>query len=305
MGMSFSYAEDPGSDKPLDVLAAALAGGTVVPVMLDTADVYGPYTNERLIGDALGRHGNAGAFVASKGGLVATGRGNGTRVDGRPTHLRSAVDQTLDRLGLDRLDLYYLHRIDPAVPLEESWGALAELVTAGKLAALGLSEVCLAELDRASAIHPVAAVQSELSLFRRVQLREVVPWCEQHAAAFVAYAPLGRGFLTGAIHDGSRLPDGDFRSRLPLFAPDAVRENQPLLAAVRTVARRRGATPGQVALGWLLAQSTSIVAVPGTRRIARLRENLAASGLELDADDLALLLSLPEPRQPRYAEAPA
>lgn len=302
MGMSFSYGKDPRSDDPRDVLAQALALGRAdAAIMLDTADVYGPFANERLLGDVVGGR-VADVLVASKGGLVATGAGNGTRVDASPEHLRRAVDQSLHRLRRQRLDLYYLHRVDPAVPLEESWGVLADLVREGKLGALGLCEVGVGELERAHEIYPVAAVQSETSLFRRVQLREVVPWCEQQAAAFVAYAPLGRGFLTGAIEDGSSLPEDDFRNRLPMFAPDAVRENQSLLTAVRAVARQRGATPGQVALAWLLAQSPSIVAIPGTRRVARLHENLAVGHLQLDDEELALLHSVPEPRQPRYAQ---
>lgn len=303
MGMSFSYGSDAASDDPHAVLEAALAfGRPEAAVVLDTADVYGPFTNERLLGDVLGEQDHAGVVVASKGGLVATGSGNATRLDGSPVHLRRAVDETLHRLGLERLDLYYLHRVDPVVPLEESWGALAELVTDGKLGGLGLSEVGVAELELASAIHPVTAVQSELSLFRRVQLIDVVPWCEAHGAAFVAYAPLGRGFLTGSIDEDTRLASDDFRTRLPMFAADALSENQSLLTHVRAVAARRGVTPGQVVLAWLLAQSSVVMAIPGTRRVTRLHENLAAQELQLDEDELAILSSTPEPTQPRYAK---
>ncbi len=304
MGMSFAYGRDPGSDDPLAVLGAALdRGRPAAAVVLDTADVYGPFANEELVGRALRGRDPASVVVASKAGLVATGDRNGVRSDGRPEHLRAAVDASLRRLGVDRIDLHYLHRVDPAVPIEESWGALAELVAAGKLHALGLSEVGPAELRRAHAVHPVAAVQSELSLFRRVQLAETVPWCERHGATFVAYAPVGRGWLTGSVDAGTTLDADDFRSRLPAFAPDALRDNQALLVHVREIARRRGATPAQVALAWLLHQSPAVVAIPGTRRVARVEENLGALELALDRSELDLLSSTPQPTQPRYARS--
>jgi aryl-alcohol dehydrogenase-like predicted oxidoreductase len=310
MGMSFSYAPDPASDDPLAVIGAALTPSTVPEAtVIDTADVYGPFVNEELVGRALaalrrtsGGAPSSTALVATKVGLVATGEGNRTVPDGRPDRLRAAVEASLRRLGVERLGLLYLHRVDPAVPLEESWGALADLVAAGKAAALGLSEVGVAELTRAARIHPVAAVQSELSLFRRTQLSEVVPWCERRQATFVAYAPLGRGWLTGTIDTGTRFGADDFRHRLPAFAPEALRANGELVAAVLDVAARHDATPGQVALAWLLAQSPAVLAIPGTRRIARLRENLAALDLVLDPADLAALSALPEPTQPRYPE---
>ena len=302
MGMSFSYGADPASDTPDAVIrTAAELAPPGAAVMLDTADVYGPYTNESLIGQAVVDLDEGAVLVASKGGLVATGQGNRTVPDGRPEHLRRAVDGTLLRLGVDRLDLYYLHRIDPQVPLAESWGALADLVAAGKVSALGLSEVDTNALDLAHAIHPVAAVQSELSLFRRLQLDRVVPWCEERGATFVAYAPLGRGFLTGAINERTTIGQDDFRSRMPLFAADSVKENLPLVDRLRALARDRGATPGQVALAWLQAQSGVIVAIPGTRRALRVRENLGSCDVRLCADEVDQLSALPEPRQPRYA----
>jgi aryl-alcohol dehydrogenase-like predicted oxidoreductase len=305
MGMSFSYGRDTASDDPAVVLDAAIGRGSAdAAIVLDTADVYGPFTNEELVGKALRGRDRSGVLLASKAGLVATGEGTRTRVDARPEHLRAAVDASLLRLGVERLDLHYLHRVDPAVPLEESWGALAGMISAGKVAALGLSEVGVGELDRAQAIHPVAAVQSELSLFRRVQLHDVVPWCERNGTTFVAYAPLGRGWLTGTIDAATTLGADDFRRRLPVFSADARRHNQPLLGQARAIADRHGVTVGQVAVAWLLAQSPQIIAIPGTRRVARLTENLAALALDLDVDEVARLSNTPEPTQPRYAEEP-
>ncbi|MBM9464047.1 aldo/keto reductase [Aeromicrobium sp. YIM 150415] len=304
MGMSFAYGDDTASDDPRVVLGIAAQAGTAErAMMLDTADVYGPFHNEELLGRVLSHVERERVLVASKAGLIATGDGNRTRIDARPEHLREAVDASLQRLRMERIDLHYLHRVDPSVPIEESWGTLAEMATAGKIAALGLSEVGVDELERAQAVHPVAAVQSELSLFRRAQLAEVVPWCERNGLVFVAYAPLGRGWLTGAVSPATRFGEDDFRSRLPMFAPQAILENQSLLAEVRAIAERRRVTAGQVALSWLSAQSPAIVAIPGTRRISRLWENLDSRRLRLDSDELDRLSGVPEPRQPRYAES--
>jgi aryl-alcohol dehydrogenase-like predicted oxidoreductase len=267
--------------------------------LLDTADVYGPFANESLVGRALaGRRDEA--VIATKAGLVVGPNGGYPLAnDARPSHLREAIDGSLGRLGVDAIDLWYLHRVDPGVPVEESWGAMAEQVTAGKVRALGMSEATIDELDHAHAIHPVSVVQSELSLWFADRLDDVVPWCTAHGAAFVPYAPLGRGFLTGSLAT-AQTDVRDFRSRLPRFADGAIDANRAIVEQVRMVAERHGATPGQVALAWTLAQGEHVIPIPGTRRPHHLEENAAAADLELSAADLAELASLPAATGDRY-----
>jgi aryl-alcohol dehydrogenase-like predicted oxidoreductase len=297
MGMSWAYDADQRDDAAsIAVIHRALELGAT---LLDTADIYGPYTNEELVGRALaGRRDEA--VLATKCGMVvediATYR---LGRDGRPEHVREAIDASLRRLRTDHVDLYQLHRVDENVPVEETWGAMAETVAAGKARAIGLSEVGVEELERAQAIHPVASVQSELSLWTRDALAEVVPWCAAHDAAFLPFAPLGRGFLTGALAPREFAP-GDFRRNNPRFQPDAMDANRALVARVGAVAQRHGATPAQVALAWVLAQGDHVVPIPGTKRIERLEENVAAAELTLTADDLAELDALPAPVGSRY-----
>jgi aryl-alcohol dehydrogenase-like predicted oxidoreductase len=219
---------------------------------------------------------------------------------GGPEHLRAACDASLRRLGVDLIDLYYLHRIDPEVPLEESWSAMAGLVSAGKVRWLGISEATVADLERVSRVHPVTAVQSELSLWTRDYVAEVVPWCRANGASFVAFSPLGRGFLTGAIGAEARFGPEDFRSRLPRFRPEAVAENQKLVERVRAVAARRGVPAAPVALAWVLAQGDHVLAIPGTQRRKYLDQNVAAAELELTSGELAELDALPAPAGGRY-----
>jgi aryl-alcohol dehydrogenase-like predicted oxidoreductase len=209
------------------------------------------------------------------------------------------VRASLERLRIDMIDLYYLHRVDEHVPLEESWGAMASLVEEGLVGAIGLSEVGVDELERAHVIHPVAAVQSELSLWTRDALEEVVPWCASHGAAFVPFSPLGRGFLTGAITRGGFDPR-DFRASNPRFTDEAIASNQAIVRVVRRVAERHDATPAQVALAWTLAQGPHVLPIPGTKRARFLEENVAASGLALTDDDLAELDGAPPASAPRY-----
>ena len=216
----------------------------------------------------------------------------------RSTSARRSTDPSR-RLQTDVIDLYQLHRIDPAVPLEESWGAMAELVGAGKVRALGMSEANVDELARAHAIHPVASVQSELSLWFTERLDDVVPWCAANGASFIPFAPLGRGFLTGTMATASTDPS-DFRSSLPRFTQDAIDANQAIVDRVRAVADRHGATPAQIAIAWLLAQAELIVPIPGTRRLRHLEDNAAASAVHLSAEDLAELNDLPEVTGSRY-----
>ena len=233
-------------------------------------------------------------------GLVvgATG-GYPLQRDGRPEHIAEAVRASLRRLRTDVIDLYYLHRVDDRVPLEESWGALAGLVHEGLVRAVGLSEVGVGELERAHAMHPVAAVQSELSLWTRDALDEVVPWCAAHDAAFVPFSPLGRGFLTGSIEAAS-FDERDFRATNPRFTEQAIEANQAIVAVVRSVAERVGATPAQVAIAWTLAQGPHVMPIPGTKRVRYLQENVAAANLTLSPDDLAELDAMPASTAPRY-----
>ena len=297
MGMTWAYsAADRDESESIATIHRALDLGVN---LLDTADMYGPYTNEELVGRAIaGRRDEV--VLATKCGLVVEDAGEYVLSrDGRPEHVRSAIDASLRRLQTDFVDLYQLHRVDPDVPLEETWGAMAELVAAGKVGAIGLSEVSVEELERAQAIHSVASVQSEGSLWTRDAFAEVVPWCAAHDAAFLPFAPLGRGFLTGKL-ENQTFPSGDFRKNNPRFQPEAMDANATLVETVKAVAARLDATPAQVALAWLLAQGEHIAPIPGTKRRSRLEENAAAASLELSAEDLAELDALPEPVGSRY-----
>ena len=298
MGLSWAY-RDPSIDETagIELIQKALDLGVD---HYDTADVYGPYTNEALVGRALaGRRDEV--VIATKVGLVVEdpstwryGR------NGRPDHVRSSCDDSLRRLGVDEIDLYYLHRIDPQTPVEETWAAMAKLVAEGKVRTLGISEPSVADLDRISAIHPVAAVQSELSLWTRDHLAEVVPWCARHGAAFVAFSPLGRGYLTGEISAEARFGPEDFRSKLPRFRPDAVAANQAIVEKVRSVAQSRGATAAQIALAWVLARGEHVLVIPGTQRLRYLEQNIAAAGIALTPVERAELDALPAPVGGRY-----
>lgn len=294
MGMSWAYGAAERADAQSEaVVRRALDLGVT---LIDTADVYGPFTNEELVGDALrGRRDEA--FLATKCGLVAGESGMGR--DGRPEHVRAAIDASLRRLGTDRVDLWQLHRVDPHVPVEETWGAMAEQVAAGKAVRLGMSEVGVAELRAAHAVHPVTTVQSELSLWTRDPLAEVLPWCEAHGAGFLPFAPLGRGFLTGTVSAGS-FDEKDFRARNPRFTAEAMAANAALVDVVRAVADRCDATPAQVALAWILAQGAHVVPIPGTKKQHYLEQNAAAADLVLSAGDLAELDALPAPVGERY-----
>jgi aryl-alcohol dehydrogenase-like predicted oxidoreductase len=295
MSMSFAYTTGRRDDREaVAVIHAALEAGAN---LIDTADVYGPFANECLVGRALATTElAASALVATKVGLLAPTRdGQDPRPDGRPDHLRAAVAASLRRLGLDCLDICFLHRVDPAVPLAESWGALAEAVAAGLVRWIGLSEVTVAQLDLAHRIHPVAVVENELSLFSRGPLADVAPWCAAHGAGLIAYAPLGRGMLTGHYRSRELFGAGDRRARLPRFAAGAFERNLAIVGRLGDIARRHGATPAQVALAWVLAQGDHIVAIPGTKRLAFLAENLAAAGLGLPPSCLLELDSLGEP----------
>jgi len=294
MGMSWAYGADQRDDEQsVQVLHRALDLGVT---LIDTADVYGPFTNETLVGYGLaGRR--AEAFLATKVGLVV-GR-DGIVKDGRPEHVREGIDASLTRLQTDHVDLYQLHRVDDSVPLAETWGAMAELVTAGKVRHLGLSEVTAEQCAVAHAIHPVQAVQSELSLWTRDPLASVLPWCEANGAGFLPFSPLGRGFLTGTISADS-FGSEDFRARNPRFTAEAMAANAALVAAIQAVADRLHVTAAQVAIAWVLAQGEHVIPIPGTKKVHYLEQNAASADLVLTADDLAELDALPAPVGARY-----
>jgi aryl-alcohol dehydrogenase-like predicted oxidoreductase len=298
MGMSWAYnPEQRDDERSIAVIRRALDIGVT---LIDTADVYGPFTNEELVGRALeGRRDEA--VLATKCGLeVRSVQPLEIARNGRPEHVLEAIDASLRRLGADYVDLYQLHRVDPAVAVEETWGAMAEVVAAGKARAIGMSEATVEELDAAHAIHPVAALQSEFSLWERGPVDNgVLDWCREHGAAFIPFSPLGRGFLTGQV-TRETISDGDMRATNPRFAAGAMEQNFAIVDRVREVADRHDATPGQVALAWLLAQYEGVIPIPGTRRSERLDENAAAARLALTAEDLAELDALPRPAGARY-----
>ncbi|MGY6021374.1 aldo/keto reductase [Streptomyces spinosirectus] len=306
MGMSFAYdMATPRDDATsVSVIHQALDLGMT---LIDTADVYGPHTNEELVGRGLaGRRERA--VIATKVGLEAvdpTGGPGGSpvvRPNGRPEHVRSAVDASLRRLGTDHIDLYQLHRIDPEVPVEETWGAMAEAVAAGKARHLGLSEVTVTveQIRRAQAVHPVTTVQAEFSLWTRDVRDEVLPYCTEHGIGLLPYSPLGRGFLAGRFSSFDELPQNDQRRRLPRFQQDNLRANLDIAAKVGEVAGRIGATPAQVALAWLLAQGPYVVPIPGTKTPKYLADNAGAADVRLSPADLAELDAMPAPVGARY-----
>jgi aryl-alcohol dehydrogenase-like predicted oxidoreductase len=279
------------------VVDAALDAGIT---FFDTADVYGNAGgSETLLGQILkGRRDEV--VLATKCGLVVDDPVTyAMHRDGTPDHVRTAIDASLRRLQTDHVDLYQLHRVDPDVPVEETWGAMGELVQAGKVRAIGMSEATTDELDRAHQVHPVATLQSELSLWTRDPLEAVLPWCREHDTAFIPFAPLGRGYLTGQLNKDS-FGDDDFRSRNPRFTREALEANLAIVDRVREVAGRHDATPGQVALAWTLAQDERVVPIPGTKRPERVDENAGAAALALTADDLAELDAMPAAVGARY-----
>ena len=295
MGMTFAYDSAEQSEAASTaVIHRALDLGVN---LLDTADAYGPFTNEELVGRAIrGRRDEA--VIATKCGVVSSPDFNHGR-NASPGYIRASCEGSLRRLGIDVIDLYQLHRVDPLTPLEDSWATFAALVDEGKVRAIGLSEVTLDELTRCQAIHPVATVQSELSLWTREWADDVLPWCRENSVGFLAFSPLGRGFLTGAM-TGRDFADDDFRSKLPRFSPAAMAANQALVDSVTDIAARHSATPAQVALAWVLAQGPRVVPIPGTKRVSRLEENAAAAALILPAEDLRLLDELPPAAGSRY-----
>jgi aryl-alcohol dehydrogenase-like predicted oxidoreductase len=286
MGMSQSYGPADDAESILTIRQALDRGVTLI----DTADVYGAGHNETLVGQALaGRRDDA--VLATKFSLSRDALGN-RHVDASPANLRRCIDASLRRLQTDYIDLYYQHRIDPTVPVEESVGAMAELVRDGKVRMIGLSEATSRSIERAVAVHPIAALQSEWSLWTRELEDDVADTCRRHGVGIVAYSPLGRGFLTGAITSRDSFEPGDSRISNPRFNEENFAHNLDLVRAVRAVAEERGCTAGQLALAWVLARGSDVSAIPGTRRRDHLDENVGALHVELSAEDLALLDSI-------------
>jgi aryl-alcohol dehydrogenase-like predicted oxidoreductase len=305
MGLTWAYGDaviSPDERAGIAVLQRAVEIGVT---LFDTADMYGPYTNEELAGKALAPH-RAKIVLATKCGIVV--HGDRTEYDmrrnGTPAHIRISCEGSLKRLRTEVIDLYQLHRVDPNVPVEESVGAMAELVREGKVRAIGLSEVDVPTLERAMRVHPVATLQSEYSLFERNVEEQVLPFCRSHDIALLAYSPLGRGMLTGRLKQSS-IKAGDFRATLPRFQGDRFRQNSEIVAKVERLAKRKGAAAGQIALAWLLHKNPNVIPIPGTTHVAYLEENAAAADLALTHEELAELDALPLPAGDRYAqEAP-
>jgi aryl-alcohol dehydrogenase-like predicted oxidoreductase len=286
MGMSGVYATGADAAECEATLLAAVDAGVT---LFDTAEVYGPWRNEELLGRVLGPHRDRLILATKFGFDLSEGFGKGRVLDSRPDHVRTVVEQSLQRLRTDRIDLLYQHRVDPQVPIEDVVGAMAELVRAGKVRYLGLSEASAATLRRAHAVHPISALQSEYSLFERGVERGVLPACRELGVGLVPYSPLGRGLLTGAALRGADLPPADYRASQPRFQDASLAANANLLTRLADVAARARATPGQVALAWLLAQGQDIVPIFGTTRRSRLQENLGATTVRLAACDQFLL----------------
>jgi aryl-alcohol dehydrogenase-like predicted oxidoreductase len=282
MGMSEFYGSSD-EQKAIATIRRALDLGVT---FLDTADVYGPHTNEELVGRAIrGRRDEV--VLATKFGIVRTDDPAYRGFDGRPEYVRASCEDSLRRLGVETIDLYYQHRVDPSVPIEETVGAMAELIREGKVRHLGLSEAGAETIRRAHAAHPISALQSEYSLWTRDPEAEVLPTVRELEIGFVAYSPLGRGFLTGRLRSLSDLEENDFRRTIPRFQGDNFARNLELVERVRELAERKSVTPGQLALAWVLAQGEDVVPIPGTKHMAHLEENAAASRIELSKDELA------------------
>ncbi|HEX3826146.1 MAG TPA: aldo/keto reductase [Sporichthyaceae bacterium] len=298
--MSMSWAYDPSQKDDaasVDTIHAALEAGVT---LIDTAPAYGPYHNEELLGRALSDRRDQ-VVLATKLGMSVDLKTFEFTKDGRPENVAPQLEESLRRLQTDVIDLYQLHRVDPNVPVEETWGAMAELVRRGLVRAIGLSEATAQECARAHAVHPVSSVQSEFSLWTRDVLEKgVLAWCESNGATLIPFAPLGRGFLTGAISTEHKFEANDFRARNPRFTDDARAGNQRLVQEVRAVAAEVGVTSAQVALAWTLATSPSIVPIPGTRRRERVLENTAAANVVLPDHLRKRLDELPAPVGARY-----
>lgn len=285
MGMSWSYAPIPDRKEMISLLRAAVERDIT---FFDTAEVYGPLANEELLGEALAPF-RGKVVIATKFGWkpAAEGESRWSRLDSRPEHIKRVVEGSLQRLRVDAIDLYYQHRVDPAVPIEDVAGAVKDLIHQGKVKHFGLSEAAAQTVRRAHAVQPVTALQSEYSLWFREPEKEVIPLLEELGIGFVPFSPLGKGFLTGKIDETTKFDSSDFRTTVPRFSQENRKANQSLVTLLQQIAGRKGATPGQVALAWLLAQKPWIIPIPGTTKLHRLEENIGAAEIQLEESDLS------------------
>lgn len=287
MGLNFSYGETPEKQEMIALIRSAVERGVT---FFDTAEVYGPFTNEELVGEALAPF-RGQVVIATKFGFNTAVdpramKGEGPALNSRPEQIKQVAEASLKRLRVDAIDLFYQHRVDPDVPIEDVAGAVKELIQQGKVKHFGLSEAGAETIRRAHAVQAVTAVQSEYSLWTRKPEEEVLPTLEELGIGFVPYSPLGKGFLTGKFDENSTFASNDFRSILPRFSPDALKANQALIDLLGSIAKLKQATPAQIALAWLLAQKPWIVPIPGTTKLHRLDENIGSVNVELTADDL-------------------
>ncbi|HKD73027.1 MAG TPA: aldo/keto reductase [Candidatus Acidoferrum sp.] len=283
MGMSFGYGPPKDKRQMISVIRAAVERGVT---FFDTAEVYGPFTNEELVGEALAPFREEVAIATKFGFQLNPTSGKQIGLDSRPEHIREVAEASLKRLKVDAIDLFYQHRVDLDVPIEDVAGAVKKLIQEGKVRHFGLSEAGAKTIRRAHAVQPVTAVQSEYSLWTRGPEKEVLPTLEELGIGFVPYSPLGKGFLTGKMNQDTKFEGSDFRNILPRFTPEALKANQTLVGLLAKTAERRKATLAQIALAWLLAQKPWIVPIPGTTKLARLEENIGAAGVELTSEDL-------------------
>lgn len=282
MGMSSGYGPAANKQEMISLIRAAVERGVT---FFDTAEVYGPFVNEELVGEALAPLRDQ-VVIATKFGFKIGPKGEQVGVDSRPEHIREVADASLKRLKTDRIDLFYQHRVDTDVPIEDVAGAVKELIEEGKVKHFGLSEAGVQTIRRAHAVQPVTALQSEYSLWWRRPEEEILPALDELGIGFVPFSPLGRGFLTGKIDENTTFDSSDFRNKVPRFTPEARKTNQTLIELLKSIAARKRATPAQIALAWLLAQRPSIVPIPGTTKLHRLEENIGAAAVELTAEDL-------------------
>ena len=282
MGLSYGYGPATNRQEAISLIRAAFEHGIT---FFDTAEAYGPFANEEVVGEAVAPFRNQ-VVIATKFGFTFGPEGKQTGTDSRPEHLKEVAEASLKRLQTDRIDLFYQHRVDPNVPIEEVAGAVKDLIQQGKVKHFGLSEAGMQTLRRAHAVQPVTALQNEYSLWWRRPEEEVLPTCEELGIGFVPFSPLGKGFLTGKIDENTTFDKSDFRNIVPRFTPEARKANQTLVDLLRQIAERKNATPAQVALAWLLAQKPWIVPIPGTTKLHRLEENIGAVNIVLTADDL-------------------
>jgi aryl-alcohol dehydrogenase-like predicted oxidoreductase len=283
MGMSFGYGPAKGKQEMIPIIRGAMERGVT---FFDTAEVYGPFINEELVGKALAPFRGQVVIATKFGWKIDPETGKQAGLDSRPEHIKEVAEGSLKRLKVDAIDLFYQHRVDADVPIEDVAGAVKDLIQEGKVKHFGLSEAAAGTIRRAHSVQPVAALQSEYSLWTRGPENEILPTVQELGIGFVAYSPLGKGFLTGKMDESTKLDSSDFRSILPRFTPEAMKANRALVDLLGRIAGRKKATPAQIALAWLLAQKPWIVPIPGTTKLARLEENIGAAAIELSPDDL-------------------